>query len=56
MEESATMLWAHAPVLRDLSRDLNFDTFLRTYTFRKIERRIDKMNRASDNYNEFNVG
>ena len=40
---------------RDLSRNLNFDTFLRTHTFKKIERRINKVNRASGNYNEFNV-
>ena len=46
------MLRAHAPV----SRDLNFDIFLRTYTPKKIERRVGKVNRASDNYSEFSAG
>ena len=40
----------------DLSRDLNFDTSLRTHTFKKIERRINKVNRASGSYSEFSVG
>ena len=50
------MLRAHALISRDLSRDLNFDTPFRTHTLKKIERQISKVNRASNNYNEFNVG
>ena len=49
------MLRAHALVSRDLSRNLNFDISLCTYTFKKIERRINKVNRVSNNYSEFNV-
>ena len=49
------ILRAHALISRDLSYNLNFDILLRTHTFRKIEYRINKINRASDNYNEFNV-
>ena len=37
------------------SRDSNFDISLRTHTFKKIERRINEMNRAQSNYSEFNV-
>ena len=37
------------------SYNLNFDIFFRTHIFKKIEYRINKMNRASNNYNEFNV-
>ena len=55
MKGSAIKLWAHTPVLRDLSYNLNFNIFLRTHTFKKIEHRINKINRTSGNYNEFNV-
>ena len=49
------ILRAHAPVSRDLSYNLNFDIPLRTHIFKKIEYRINKVNRASSNYNEFNI-
>ena len=49
------MLRAHALILRNLSHNLNFNIFFRTHIFKKIERRINKVNRISNNYNEFNV-
>ena len=49
------MLRVHAPISHNLSHNLNFDIPLRTHTFKKIERRIYKINRTSNNYNEFNV-
>ena len=41
MKESATKLRAHAPMSRNLSHNLNFDTPLRTHILKKIERRIN---------------
>ena len=49
------MLRAHTFILYNLSHNSIFDIPLRTYTFKKIERRINKMNRISNNYNKFNV-
>ena len=49
------MLRAHALILCDLSCDLNFDIFLRTHILKKIERRINKINRTLNNYSELNV-
>ena len=55
MKKSATYVISAKRPLCDLSRNLNFDIFFRTYIFKKIECRINKINRASGNYNEFNV-
>ena len=37
------------------SRNSNFDIFLHTHISKKIEYRINEINRAQSNYNKFNV-
>ena len=48
------MIWALRRQILT-SRDSNFNIFLRTYTFKRFERRINEINRTQNNYNKLNI-